>query len=860
MKKYPIIKTFAEIIPSDLAIVGGKGLSLGEMKNKNFPVPDGFCITAQTYRNFVNMHHLQSKISTLSGKIHAQKDNRKIIKELQNLFTHHKINTDIKKEIISAYKNLKTQSVAVRSSATAEDLPDASFAGQQDTYLNIHSEKDLLQSVQKCWASLWRERAILYRNKEKISQEHVDIAVVVQEMVFADSAGVLFTVNPVSEKREEIVINVSWGLGEAVVSGLVSPDTLIVSKKTGNILSEEIAEKKVMTVQTESGSKEVEVKKEHQKKKVLSEKNIIDLWRLANEVEGEKKIAMDIEWGIKNDQLFLLQARPITTLSSEKETYDLMGMEWSRLMLIERYPDALTPYTAAATCEGFFESFREVNKIMGIQTQKNIPMIKIMYGRPYINVSLMNAGVVASEVKTQKNMSPDKKKTNIFTLLKILKLLFSNKKEWNKRQTPFEQFIQEISKKDFKKLSVQKLLQENHHIADETKKLLEVHSKSIVAAEISLQILQFLTKKWLHDENKEIATILISGLTGNKTLETNHALWNMAEYIKQYPKLSKVFSGEVPEDWREKIENQNGGKKLLWKIDHFLQTYGHRSPKYELAHPTWREDPKMLLGLLTHYIKNNLPNPKNGEKKQTQRREQVFQKSLEKLSFFKKILFKIVVKNAQIYFQLRENQQFYIMMQLPILREILFIFAEKFVQKKQLVQKEDIFFLKPDEITHTISYYFHLPFEKKYCVQDILKTVEERKLEMKKFQAMNPPMFLGSEEKQEKRDDKKSLKGVAASQGTATGKVRIILTPDDFHKLQPGEILVTPATTPAWTSLFGIASGLITDYGGLLSHSGVVAREYGLPAVVGTNNATEVLQNGNEVQVDGSTGRVVILS
>jgi len=243
------IKTFSEILPNDLSIVGGKGLSLGEMKNSHFTIPNGFCITAQTYRNFVNTNDLQEKIYELSQRVKPQKDNKKTIIELMNIFTKNKISDEIKEEILDAYKILRAKSVAVRSSATAEDLPDASFAGQQDTYLNISSEEELVKSIQKCWASLWTERAIIYRNREKISQENVDIAVVIQKMVLADSAGVLFTVNPVSENDDEIIINASWGLGESVVSGLVSPDTIVVSKKTGNILSEEIAEKKVMTIQ-----------------------------------------------------------------------------------------------------------------------------------------------------------------------------------------------------------------------------------------------------------------------------------------------------------------------------------------------------------------------------------------------------------------------------------------------------------------------------------------------------------------------------------------------------------------------------------------------------------------------------------
>jgi len=342
-------------------------------------------------------------------------------------------------------------------------------------------------------------------------------------------------------------------------------------------------------------------------------------------------------------------------------------------------------------------------------------------------------------------------------------------------------------------------------------------------------------------------------------------MWMMVQNVKKYSELSKLLSGKIDEDWfksEKKIAKLKGGNFFLQELQNFLKTYGHRSPKYEISHKTWIEEPKMVIELMNQYIQNELPDPKNGEKRQSVERKKTLKKCLATLSFFKRYLFKKVVKNAQIYFQQRENQQFYIMMQLPISRRLLLEIGKRLVAKKKIKKESDIFFFTPKEIVSIISKLNNLPFDLESYRENTLEIVEKRKSEMQAFQAMNPPVYLGLEKKEEnnKNFDKKNIiKGIPASKGKVIGRVKIILTPDNFNQLKKGEILVTPATTPAWTPLFGIVSGLITDYGGLLSHSGVVAREYGLPAVVGTSNATQVLKDGDTVSLNGETGDIIIL-
>ena len=379
---------------AQLLQVGGKGASLARMAAAGLPVPPGFYVTTAAYRRFVEENGLQEQI--LAAVSAATGDDPTALEEasrqIGQLFAQGTMPDEIAAAIVRAYAELGggDLSVAVRSSATAEDLPEMSFAGQQETYLNMHGEVMVLDAVKRCWASLWTARAIGYRARHGIAPEDVSLAVVVQELVAADAAGILFTANPLSGARDQVMINAAWGLGEAIVGGLVTPDTIVVEKASGAIIQQDITEKDVMTVRIAEGTREEPVPADKRKAAVLAAAQAAELVRIGVRIEELYGQPMDIEWAMEDGRFFIVQARPITTLRGDnaatEEWNDSLDSDslWTNGNLGEAVPDVMTPCTwsliqvfmSEATSSMFAKGIREYQPIGNIG------------GRFYLNLSL----------------------------------------------------------------------------------------------------------------------------------------------------------------------------------------------------------------------------------------------------------------------------------------------------------------------------------------------------------------------------------------------------------------------------------------------------------------------------------------
>jgi phosphoenolpyruvate synthase len=347
------IAGFKDVDKTSLSMAGGKGANLGELTQMDVPVPPGFVITTRAYTHFVETNDLQDNIIELASQTSADDpiSYETTSAKIQAYFARGNIPDDLATTIRAAYAQLDESSeiaVAVRSSATAEDLPTASFAGQQDTYLNVQGADAVLDAVQKCWASLWTARAIAYRARQGIDPTSVSLAVVVQRLVPADAAGVLFTANPLTGQRDQILINATWGLGEAIVSGQVTPDTVIVDKTDWQVVSSEIATKTVMTVRTDTGTHEQPVPAEQQKRPVLDDPTAVQLARYGVQIATHYGIPMDIEWAVAGGAIAILQARPITSLPPaplENVTWEptVPKTIWMRRQIVEHMPEPLSP-------------------------------------------------------------------------------------------------------------------------------------------------------------------------------------------------------------------------------------------------------------------------------------------------------------------------------------------------------------------------------------------------------------------------------------------------------------------------------------------------------------------------------------
>src|SRR5215204_5580679 len=345
---------FDEIRKDDIALAGGKGANLGELSRAGLPVPPGYVVTTRAYDAFVEVSGIKGEVVALASVPRAEDPAgfEEVAEGIRALFSEGKVPQEMADEIRAAYQELGEDgeiAVAVRSSATAEDLAGASFAGQQETYLNVRGAEALLEAVKNCWASLWTARAMAYRTRQGIDPATVSLAVVVQRMVGSEAAGVMFTANPTNGRRNELTISAAWGLGESVVSGMVTPDSIVVEKGSGRVLSRETADKGVMTIYTEDRTAERPVPEAQRRQPVLDDEMAAVLARYGATIEHHYGTPQDIEWALSGGDFFIVQSRPITALP---EPMADPPTDWSvpvpkgtywRASIVEQMPDPLSP-------------------------------------------------------------------------------------------------------------------------------------------------------------------------------------------------------------------------------------------------------------------------------------------------------------------------------------------------------------------------------------------------------------------------------------------------------------------------------------------------------------------------------------
>ena len=492
---------------ADLAIVGGKGAGLGDLIAAGMPVPPGFVITTDAYREVVASNGIQAAILAAheTARVEDPASLKAAAATIAGLFESAVISPALAADIESRYAALglpgTPAAVAVRSSATAEDLEDASFAGQQETFLNVVGTAALGEAIRRCWASLWSGPAIAYRRREGIDPAEVALAVVVQVLVPADSAGVLFTADPVSGRRDHLVIDATWGLGEALVGGQVTPDHLVIETRTGVVLSEEIADKKVMTVRDDQGVSLVPTPEDLRRAAVLSTEQVSALVEIARAIHAHAGRPTDVEWVSHEGRILVTQARAITSLPP-----DLLGMEWSRQMLIERYPDPLTPLTWSALSSTFFASMATTLRSLGGELPADVPMIRLIHGRAYVNVTAFQQGMqslplrppVASSdpgdagdaARGDGNAARNRPNAAMASAaLGLVRLVLGTHRDWERRLPGYVERITAGVSTNWEEHSTAHLLATRQASAEALIPMLDNHARAIVAADLTLQLL-----------------------------------------------------------------------------------------------------------------------------------------------------------------------------------------------------------------------------------------------------------------------------------------------------------------------------------------------------------------------------------
>jgi phosphohistidine swiveling domain-containing protein len=853
-----------------LELVGGKGSSLARLAAAHLPVPPGFHITTHAYRRFIDENHLTDPILSAAKQTRiddpATLDNASA--QIQLLIMQGTIPNDIAILIREGYAELGPNDppVAVRSSATAEDLPEMSFAGQQETYLNVHGSDNVLDAVKRCWASLWTARAIGYRIRNNIPSEDVALAVVVQQLVPADAAGILFTANPVTGSRDQMIINAAWGLGEAIVGGHVTPDTFILDKQTGALESQEIADKEVMTVRLPEGTREEPVPSDKRRQAALTESQAIELSKLGMRIEQLYEQPMDIEWAIQDGHFFILQARPITALPEPHIKLDWKlprpKGSYGRASVIELLPDPLSPLFATLGLPAWNVATREMGRPIGLEKMQDL--LPAQFLLTINDYAYYDYGFSA-------------KQSAGFLLLMprlIRRLLPTAQKRWAEEARPrYANVVGAWAAHDLSETSAAELLEGAREIVRVAAEHYLTIQSGILPMANSEWLFTLMYDKFIKRKNDPPALTFMLGFD-SAPIQAEKSLYDLALWTREHPELTnylaRVTGTEVFAAYQSSsspISDVESWREFCERFQEHLNRFGHAIYDLDFAKAVPADDPAPLLEALKYFLAGQGRNPYERQAETVSAREQATQSMLARLRGFRLRWFTRLLQWAQRYAPLREDALADVGLGWPLLRRILREIGKRLVERHVITEPDNVFWLKLDELERATT-----ALDTNQPIQDFRGLVIERRAIWERELKVTPPVllplkgggrFMGidftnwmpARANQAVGD---TIKGIGASPGQVHGVASVIHGPEEFNQMGRGDILVAKITTPAWTPLFALASGVVTDVGGILSHGSIVAREYHIPAVLGTGVATERIHNGQRITVDGDGGVVTL--
>jgi phosphohistidine swiveling domain-containing protein len=853
-----------------LETVGGKGASLARLLDGGFPVPDGFHVTTEAYQRFVMENHLQPKIQAALAGVDETKPStlEKAAQSIHAAFMESAIPEDIASEIVGAYGDLSgtNPAVAVRSSATAEDLPQASFAGQQETYLNVSGAAHLLEAVKKCWASLWTARAIGYRGRQGISQEGVALAVVVQRLVNAEVAGILFTVNPIDGNRDHALISAAWGLGDAVVGGRVTPDEYVVEKSSGRLVKREVANKEVMTVKVDGATADQAVPENLQEVPVLEPSDLAELCRLGIEIEKLYQMPMDIEWALADGKFAIVQARPITALPEEHATPadewplpDLKG-RYMRASIVDMMPDPLSPLFATMGISAYNASLSQAMTDVVRTKKRFLPDDIILTIRHY---AYMVVDFTAGEWWGMlSKLGP-----------KLPKLIRQGPSHFREVALPeYKSKVDELTGKPLADMSANEIWQDAYKLTYAAMYHLSIlQVDTLGAAAGSEGLFTAIYDKFFHRQGEPDAPAFVMGYD-TTPVQSEKSLYDLAFWAKDQPELATYLletDTSGVEAALESGETPSGVAADVWadwqaRLEAHLEAFGYLFYDLDFVKPLPAEDLTPLIEAAKMYIRGDGTNPHERHQRLDQRRQQAAEDLQERAHGLRGWAVRKALGWAQSMAQVREDSIASIGLAYPRVRELLKELGHRMTQAGAILEPTDIFWLEASEIKASLA-----ALDDGQTLGSMQDKLEARKASVEAAKKLMPPtqlppsktymgipleVFVPGEGGQEGN----RLKGVGASAGRVTGIACVLHGPEEFDRMQQGGILVAKMTTPAWTPLFAMAGAVVTDIGGPLSHGSIVAREYGIPAVLGTVAATRVIQNGQQITVDGDAGLVTL--
>jgi pyruvate,water dikinase len=866
------IFAFQDLDKTKSELVGGKGANLGELARiEGIQIPDGFCISTEVFKRIIeetpSISQLLDQLSFL--KVEDRDKISKLSGEIRRIIEGIPIPQDITEEISRLFSGLgKENAYAIRSSATAEDLPMASFAGQQDTYLNIIGKEAILQYISKCWASLYTDRAIIYRLQNGFDHGKVHLAVVVQQMIFPQTAGILFTADPVNSNRKVLSIDASFGLGESLVSGLVNPDTYKVSN--GKIIDKRISTKKLAIYAAKNGGTEEHmIESERQTRQALADEQILRLERIGRKIEEHFGRPQDIEWCLVDDTFYIVQSRPITTLYPIPEVNDQENHVYVSVGHQQMMTDPMKPLGL---------SFWQLTTIR--------PMY-IAGGRLFVDITQQLATPNGRELLLNVLGKSDPLIKDAFTTIverDFIKLLPTDKKEPGRgKDDKVPPPPAPPTQIDNDPAIVSELIKSNQTSIEALKQDIQTRSGSALL-DFILEDIQQLRKflfdprstsvfmaamdasSWINEkmdewlDEKKAADTLSQSVPNNITSEMGLALLDVADVIRPYPEVIDYLQHAKDENFFDEFPRFNGGKEAREAINAYLNKYGIRcAGEIDITRTRWSERPAILVPIILNNIKNFGPN--ESSRKFEQGLQEALGKEQELLDRLKRLPdgeqkakeTKQMISLVRNFIGYREYPKYGMISRYFVYKQALLKEAEQLVQANVIHEKEDIYYLSFEELCEVVR-----------TNKPDHEVVSKRKEAYKLYEKLTPPRIITSDGeiiagryKQENLPPK-AMAGLPVSSGVIEGRARVIFTIEDAD-LKAGDILVTPFTDPSWTPLFVSIKGLVTEVGGLMTHGAVIAREYGLPAVVGVENATKLIKDGQRIRVNGTEGYIEVL-
>ncbi len=894
---------------------GGKGMNLSRLAAAGLPVPDGFIVTTDAYQSYIRANRLEALILAALDRVGTTEHEaalspealQKASEAIVELFHSHRVSPELTQELLAAYESLGAPPVAVRSSATAEDLPDLSFAGQQETYLNVVGPEQLLSSVLECWASLWTARAIGYRIRNGIGNEEISLAVVVQTMVASEASGVMFTANPLTGLRSETVIESTLGLGEALVSGQVEPDRFVVDTRTDRIVERALGAKATVILGKEGGGTVASAQKAGLDHWSLTDDQVLKLTQMGTQVAEIYGVPQDMEWATAGEEVYLLQSRPITSLFPIPERTESEPLNvFASFGAIQGILAPLTPFGA----DLLKQVFASASRLFGFDYTRGSQRMLLSAGdRLWVNVTTLLRNSVGRRllrgamsfieptvrqaldvVWEEPALLPSKRGISARGLLRaarfflplavnVLRNMLAPERRRLALVVKAEQVVKETLRQEAPSATpLERLAFVVEFIEKTTRDQLPpnfVRLVSGVATGMASLNLLNRSSRWAdldHVRQSHGMTSLAIEVTGgvphNPTTEMDLELWGIASRIKNTPSVAAGLDSAGPAALAERYFSGSLDAGITEAIHRFLERYGSRGlAEIDAGRTRWREEPQPLFETLFAYLQitDAGSSPEAVFERSRARAEAAVETIVSAAGRSARALrgrgraarARFAASRARGFLGFREYPKFFAVRLFDSFRRLLIQVGEELHVAGSLRRPDDLVYLTIDECAALAKGSMGL----EEAGRLILNRREEYRQESARRQI--PRMLLSDgrafyEGIAGGDDGSSQIVGSPVSPGSVEGRARVVVDPRE-SALRPGEIMVCPGTDPSWTPLFLVAGGLVMEVGGMMTHGAVVAREYGIPAVVGVHEATRRIRTGQLLRLDGSNGTVTVL-